>query len=46
MSEKMLKLAATDKEDIVVLSALLQDAVVPASEMIYQLSNAGPKDRD
>ena len=35
MSEKMLKLAATDKEDIVVLSALLQDAVVPASEMIY-----------
>ena len=30
MSEKMLKLAATDKEDIVVLSALLQDAVVPA----------------
>ena len=35
MSEKMLKLAATDKEDIVVLSALLQDAVVPANEMIY-----------
>ena len=35
MSEKMLKLAAADEEDIVVLSALLQDAVVPASEMIY-----------
>ena len=35
MSEKLLKLAATDEEDIVVLSALLQDAVVPASEMIY-----------
>ena len=30
-----LKLAATDEEDIVVLSALLQDAVVPASEIIY-----------
>ena len=35
MSEKMLKLAATDEADIIVLSALLQDAVVPASEMIY-----------
>ena len=35
MSEKMLKLAATDEEDMVVLSALLQDAVVPVREMIY-----------
>ncbi|MGB0631399.1 MAG: DUF2948 family protein [Alphaproteobacteria bacterium] len=35
MSEKLLKLAATDEEDIVVLSTLLQDAVVPVSEMIY-----------
>lgn len=30
-----LKLAATDPEDIAVLSALLQDAVIPISEMIY-----------
>ena len=29
------KLAATDPEDIAVLSALLQDAVVPIGEMIY-----------
>jgi hypothetical protein len=29
------KLAATDPEDIAVLSALLQDAVIPISEMIY-----------
>lgn len=35
MSENPLKLAATDEDDIVVLSALLQDAVVPVSEMIY-----------
>lgn len=35
MSENPLKLAATDEEDIVVLSALLQDAVVSVSEMIY-----------
>ena len=35
MSDKPLKLAATDEEDIVVLSALLQDAVVLVSEMIY-----------
>ena len=35
MSEDLLKLVATDAEDIGVLSALLQDAVVPASEMIY-----------
>lgn len=35
MSEKLLKLAASDQEDIVVLSALLQDAVVPVSEMVY-----------
>ena len=35
MSKNPLKLAATDEEDIVVLSALLQDAVVPVSEMIY-----------
>ena len=35
MSENPLKLAATDEEDIVVLSALLQDAVVSMSEMIY-----------
>jgi hypothetical protein len=30
-----LKLAATDAEDIAVLSALLQDAVIPISEMVY-----------
>ena len=30
-----LKLAATDAEDIGVLSALLQDAVIPIGEMIY-----------
>tara|TARA_R110000868_G_scaffold29889_27_gene111184 strand:+ start:14942 stop:15415 length:474 start_codon:yes stop_codon:yes gene_type:complete len=30
-----LKLAATDPEDIAVLSALLQDAVIPISEMVY-----------
>jgi hypothetical protein len=30
-----LKLAATDAEDITVLSALLQDAVIPISEMVY-----------
>ena len=35
MSESSLKLAATDAEDIAVLSVLLQDAVVPMSEMIY-----------
>ena len=35
MPDTLLKLAATDEEDIVVLSALLQDSVVPASEMIY-----------
>ena len=29
------KLAATDPEDMVVLSALLQDSVIPISEMIY-----------
>ena len=29
------KLAATDQEDIAVLSALLQDSVIPISEMIY-----------
>ena len=29
------KLAATDPEDIAVLSALLQDSVIPISEMIY-----------
>lgn len=29
------KLAATDPEDIAVLSALLQDAVIPISEMVY-----------
>ena len=34
MSE-LLKLAAADEEDLVVLSTFLQDAVVPASEMIY-----------
>ena len=31
----VLKLAATDPEDIAVLSALLQDAVIPIGEMIY-----------
>jgi hypothetical protein len=30
-----LKLAATDPEDIAVLSAFLQDSVIPISEMIY-----------
>tara|TARA_R110002072_G_scaffold60956_3_gene154106 strand:+ start:1464 stop:1940 length:477 start_codon:yes stop_codon:yes gene_type:complete len=30
-----LKLAATDPEDIAVLSALLQDAVIPISEMVF-----------
>jgi hypothetical protein len=30
-----LKLAATDPEDIRVLSALLQDSVIPISEMVY-----------
>ena len=35
MSESNLKLAATDAEDLAVLSMLLQDAVVPMSEMIY-----------
>lgn len=35
MSKGNLKLAAIDVEDIAVLSALLQDAVVPMSEMIY-----------
>ncbi|MEE2661683.1 MAG: DUF2948 family protein [Pseudomonadota bacterium] len=35
MSESNLKLAATDAEDLAVLSVLLQDAVVPMSEMIY-----------
>jgi hypothetical protein len=30
-----LKLAATDPEDIGVLSALLQDSVIPISEMVY-----------
>ena len=34
MSESNLKLAATDAEDLAVLSMLLQDAVVPMSEMI------------
>lgn len=33
-----LKLAATDAEDIAVLSALLQDAVIPISEMVYLAS--------
>ena len=35
MSETPLKLAATDADDIAVLSALLQDAVIPISEMTY-----------
>ena len=35
MPESNLKLAATDAEDLAVLSMLLQDAVVPMSEMIY-----------
>lgn len=35
-----LKLAATDPEDIGVLSALLQDSVIPISEMVY-LENEG-----
>jgi len=35
MSESNLKLAATDAEDLAVLSVLLQDAVVPMNEMIY-----------
>jgi len=30
-----LKLAATDPEDIAVLSAFLQDSVIPISEMVY-----------
>ncbi|MEE2997582.1 MAG: DUF2948 family protein [Pseudomonadota bacterium] len=38
MPDKLLKLSAADQEDIVVLSTLLQDAVVPASEMIYLAS--------
>ena len=38
MPDKLLKIAAIDQEDIVVLSTLLQDAVVPASEMIYLAS--------
>lgn len=35
MANGPLKLSATDPEDIAVLSALLQDAVVPISEMIF-----------
>lgn len=35
MTDSPLKLAATDAEDISVLSALLQDAVIPIAEMIY-----------
>jgi hypothetical protein len=34
------KLAATDPEDIAVLSALLQDAVIPISEMIYLVAES------
>ena len=40
MSETPLRLAAADAEDIAVLSALLQDAVVPISEMIYIAAEA------
>ena len=35
MSDSPLKLAAADTDDIAVLSALLQDAVIPISEMAY-----------
>tara|TARA_R110000787_G_scaffold79402_7_gene173552 strand:+ start:932 stop:1384 length:453 start_codon:yes stop_codon:yes gene_type:complete len=35
MTSPPLKLAATDAEDIAVLSALLQDAVLPIAEMTY-----------
>lgn len=35
VSAAEVKLAATDPEDIAVLSALLQDSVIPISEMIY-----------
>ena len=35
VSGRAVKLAATDPEDIAVLSALLQDSVIPISEMIY-----------
>jgi len=35
MSHGPLKLAATDPDDISVLSALLQDSIIPVSEMIY-----------
>ena len=35
MSDSPLKLAAADTDDIAVLSALLQDAVIPISEMTY-----------
>lgn len=35
MPEEALKLSAADAEDIAVLSALLQDAVIPISEMTF-----------
>jgi hypothetical protein len=40
MSESVLKLAATDAEDIAVLSALMQDSVIPISEMTYIAAEA------
>lgn len=35
MTENPLRLAATDAEDVAVLSSLLQDAVMPIGEMAY-----------
>lgn len=36
MSGKLLKLKAEDNEDVQVISAVLQDAIVPVCDMIYK----------
>jgi hypothetical protein len=36
MTEKLLKLGAKDAEDVEVISAILQDAIVPVCDIAYQ----------